>query len=114
VNVAKVTFGAIEAFLERSLKTFDGNVPEGDGSHVQLLDRASKDVPGVRGAILPIDMTVDELRRFRHRFRKRYDVDLDATHVQRVAQNAVAGWPTIRGHLATFAGFVDECIKVAQ
>jgi len=26
----------------------------------------------------------------------------------------VAGWPAICGHLATFASFVDECIKVAQ
>jgi hypothetical protein len=107
-------YGAIEAFLERSLKTFDGKVPEGDGSHVQLIDRASKDVPGVRGAILPLDAAVDQLRRFRHRFRKRYDVDLDGSHVQVVVQSAVAGWPAIRAHLAAFAAFVDECIKAAQ
>ncbi|MGH7294362.1 MAG: hypothetical protein ACRELB_05500 [Polyangiaceae bacterium] len=106
-------FGAIEAFVERSVKTFDGKVPEGEGSHVQLLDWASKDVPGVRAAILPLDASVDELRRFRHRFRKRYDSDLDGAHVQRLAQSAVAAWPAIRGHLATFTAFVDDCIRAA-
>ena len=107
-------YGAIESFVERSLKTFDGRIEEGEGSHIQLLEQASKEAKGVRGVILPRNATVDELRRFRHRFRKRYDVDLDPTLIHPVVRKALAAWPEIRGHLESFAAFVDECIKVAQ
>jgi hypothetical protein len=107
-------YGAIEAIVERCVKTFDGAAPGGEDSHVRLLELGSVAVDDVRGVILPRDFVVDELRRFRRRFRKRYDVDLDVAHIHRVIKSAVAGWPAIRGHLATFAAFVEECTKVAQ
>jgi hypothetical protein len=106
-------YSAIESIVERSLKVFDGAVPDGEGSHIQLLERAAAPLDGVRDVILPKNEVVDELRRFRHRFRKRYDVDLEPARLQPVIKSAVAEWPTIRAHLATFAAFVDECVEVA-
>ena len=107
-------YGAIEAIVERCLKTFDGAAPGGEDSHIRLLELGSVAVAGVRGVILPRDPVVDELRRFRHRFRKRYDDDLEVEHLHPLVKSSVAAWPTIRGHLSAFASFVDLCAKVAQ
>lgn len=106
-------YGAIEAIVERAIKTFDGMTPKGEAFHVQLLEAASKEVAGLRPAILPQSSAVDELRRFRHRLRKRYDVDLEMGLLHPVIQSAVGAWPQIRASLATFSAFVDECIKAA-
>jgi hypothetical protein len=107
-------YTAIEAILERSLKTFDGTVPGGNASHIQLLEQASTAVAGTRGVILPQDDAIDELRRFRHQFRKRYDVTLKVDQLHPVIKNAVTSWPRIRSHLASFAQFVDKCVEAAQ
>lgn len=88
-------YSAIEAMLERALKTFDGGLPVGDSSHIELLERASAEVPGVRPLILPNLTAVDELRRFRHRLRKRYDVDLEPARLQPIIQTALTG---LAGH----------------
>jgi len=106
-------YGAIEAIVERALKTFDGVTPKGEAFHVQVLELASKEVAGLRPAILPQSSAIDELRRFRHRFRKRYDVDLEIGLLHPVIQSAVGAWPRIRASLAAFGAFVDECAKAA-
>jgi hypothetical protein len=105
--------GAIEAIVERALKTFDGVAPKGEAFHVQALELASKEVVGLRPAILPQSSAIDDLRRFRHRFRKRYDVDLEIGLLHPVIQSAVGAWPRIRASLAEFGAFVDECAKAA-
>jgi hypothetical protein len=107
-------YTAIEAILERALRTFDGMVPEGDKSHVQLLVQAARPVDGVRDVILPQDAVVDDLRRFRHRVRKRYDIEPDPTLLAPLIKDALDAWPRIREQLAKFAAFTEECAKIAQ
>jgi hypothetical protein len=106
-------YGAIEDFVERSLKTFDGHVPVGEDSHMRLLQAGAMEAPGLRGVILPRFDAIDELRRFRHRFRKRYDSTLDAGLVHPVLQSTLAAWPAIRGHLVEFVEFVEKCLETA-
>jgi ribonuclease HepT-like protein len=68
-----------------------------------------------RGATqFPKDSAVDELRRFRHKLRHRYDVTIEVDQLHPVIKNAVASWPRLRAHLAAFAGFVDQCLEVAE
>ena len=107
-------YGAVEDFVVRALKIFDGQVPSGDDSHIRLLEQGSLEVPGKRGVILPKSDAIDELRRFRHRFRKRYDADLDVGLLHPVVKNAVAAWPTIRAHLVDFVSWVETCAKEAE
>ena len=107
-------YTAIEAIVERSLKTLDGASPRGEDWHIQLLELASASVEGVRDAILPKDAAVDELRRFRHRFRKRYDAVVELTLLRPVIATAVEAWPRIRAHLAKFSAFVDACAAAAK
>jgi hypothetical protein len=107
-------YSAIEAIIERSLKLFDGTPTQGQDWHMRLLELASKEVPDLRPAILPTNEAVDELRRFRHRIRKRYDVDVDPDRLFPVLQTAVAEWPNIRAHIVVFSAFVDECARDAD
>jgi hypothetical protein len=106
-------YGAIEDFVGRALKTFDGSVPVGDDSHVRVLEAGALEVRGVRAVILPRLDSIDELRRFRHRFRKRYDSSLDPSLVHSVVKSTLGAWPGIRGHLLAFVAFVDECVEKA-
>jgi hypothetical protein len=106
-------YGAIEAMVERGVRTFDGVSPSGDDWHIRLLERAAKEVPGVRVAILPTSDAVDELRRFRHRVRKRYDDELDASLLGEVISSTIEGWADIRTSLVTFVRFVDDCATQA-
>ena len=107
-------YTAIEAVLERALRTFDGTVPEGNNSHVQLLAQAARPVDGVRDVILPQDEVVDDLRRFRHRVRKRYDIEPDPTLLAPLIKDALDAWPRIRNQLAKFAAFTEECARIAR
>ncbi len=107
-------YGAIEAIIERSLKLFDGSNPHGQDWHMRLLESASRELPEVRPIILPQNDTVDELRRFRHRLRKRYDVDTVPERLHPVIQSAITSWPKIRVHLVRFVDFVDECAQGAE
>lgn len=106
-------YSAIEAIAERALKTFDGVTSKGEDFHIKVLELASKEVVGLRPAILPQSSALDELRRFRHRFRKRYDVDLEIGLLHPIIQSATGAWPQIHASLAAFDAFVDECIKAA-
>jgi hypothetical protein len=106
-------YGAIEAIAERSVKVFDSDAPTGAANHTRLLQQASSAVEGVRGPILPSDDVIDDLRRFRHRFRKRYEDDLEPALLLPLIKDALAAWPQIRAHLVGFAEFVDDCAKVA-
>jgi hypothetical protein len=107
-------YSAIEAVAERSLKVFDGDIPAGEANHKQLLRQASSAVEGIRGPVLPSDVVIDKLRRFRHRFRKRYEDDLEPAHLSPLIKDTVAAWPRIQAHIAGFAAFVDECARVAR
>jgi len=107
-------YSAIEAIAERSLKVLDGHIPTGEDSHTQLLQQASSAVEGIRGPILPSDVVIEKLRRFRHRFRKRYEDDLEPAHLSSLIKDTMAAWPRIREHIVGFAAFVDECARVAR
>jgi hypothetical protein len=107
-------YGAIEDIIERSIKVFDGIEPSGESSHIKMLELAAVEVPGKRPAILSTDPAVDSLRRFRHRFRKRYAVQLDPSLLYPVVVQAVQSWPHVKAQLAVFADFIDDCIRTAQ
>lgn len=107
-------YGAIESVIERSVRLFDGVSPSGSDWHVRLLGMASVELPGLRPVILPADDAVDEMRRFRHRLRKRYDDDMRPELLHPVLRSALAAWPRIRASLEQFKSFVEDCSRNAE
>lgn len=106
-------YAAIEAILQRSVKLFDGPLPQGEDWHIQLLNAAAQEVTG-RPVILPQHDTVDELRRFRHFAHKGYSRELDPALLHGVIQSVNTSWTEIRGHLERFHAFVNECVQATE
>lgn len=72
-------YGAAERALERVAVEMNGGAPGGSDSHVQLLQRMARELPGVRPAVLsePTARQLVEYLRFRHLFRHRYGFELE-------------------------------------
>ncbi len=70
-----IAYSAMESVLERLIKVFEGDLPpEGRTYHVDLIDRASAPVKGVRAAIIGEETAgeLHQLRAFRHATRRAY------------------------------------------
>jgi hypothetical protein len=79
-------YGAFEQVFEEVARCFENRV-DAAGYHAGLIRRMQLDIPGVRPALLAESTAadLDELRRFRHRFRHAYSADLDPHRVVRLA-----------------------------
>jgi hypothetical protein len=78
-------YSALEAALERIVRTLDGDVPRGDRWHRELLSQATVEVPDVRPPVLPRELLPEllELLAFRHFFRHAYSVPIDPNMLAR-------------------------------
>lgn len=72
-------YNAAEHFFERVAVELNGGLPAGPDSHAQLLRRMSREVEGVRPAVIDDWMreALHEYLRFRHLFRHGYGFLLD-------------------------------------
>ena len=83
-------YGAIEQLFEEVARSFENRI-ETTGYHADLIRRMQLDIPGIRPALLSerTASDLDELRRFRHRFRHAYAVELDAEKVASLANKTL-------------------------
>ncbi len=72
-------YHGVERIFQAFAKAIDGNLPAGYAWHKQLLDQMTKEVPGVRPAIIsePTRAALDGYRTFRHIARNIYTFNLD-------------------------------------
>jgi hypothetical protein len=103
-------YTAVEALLQRVLRTVDGDVPSGPGWHQDLLRAAAVDIAGVRPALVTPAIVAElrELLKFRHLARHGYEVEPSLPRMVEHAQRIVRVHPALTGALATFAGWLAE------
>ncbi|MXY23007.1 MAG: hypothetical protein F4Y45_00575 [Acidobacteria bacterium] len=79
-------YGAVEQLFEEVARSFENRI-EAAGYHVNLIRRMQLDIPGIRPALLSerTASDLDELRRFRHRFRHAYAAELDSEKIAALA-----------------------------
>ncbi len=79
-------YGAFEQLFEEVARTFENRI-EAAGYHASPIRRMQLDIPRIRPALLSerTASDLDELRRFRHRFRHAYAVELDSEKVAALA-----------------------------
>ena len=84
-------YTAFESYFLRVAKHFENNLDD-SAWHRELIDRMRIDVPGIRPALISpqIAEDLDELRRFRHRFRNIYKSQLRADRVLEVSEIAIS------------------------
>jgi hypothetical protein len=82
---------AFEDLFEIVAKTFENNIPNKGGYHLELLKRMTISIEGVRPSLLSqeVFLLLDSLRCFRHFFRHAYSYDLDERKVRIVLSDAL-------------------------
>ncbi len=101
-------YTGLENALERIARVIDQHVPAGPRSRTELLEQMQGELPGFRPPVLPSELFIDldELRKFRHFFRRAYHVELDAAHVGAHLYRLLRIGPRVRGALARFDEFL--------
>ncbi|MXZ71021.1 MAG: hypothetical protein F4Z04_05885 [Acidobacteria bacterium] len=79
-------YSAFEQLLEEVARSFENRI-EAAGYHSDRIRRMRLDIPGIRPALLSerTALDLDELRRFRHRFRHAYAAELDPEKIAALA-----------------------------
>ncbi len=110
-------YTAFESAIERSLRFFDGDLPQGGDWHRALLLEAVRPLPGIRMPLVSASTLPDwdELLRFRHFFRHAYAVSLDwkqlaplMERVDRLHPMACADLEKIQARIAETLATVEE------
>lgn len=83
-------YNALEQMAARIAKSFENQISDRTGWHVELIRRLSMAIPGIRPALFPPELRADlqELRGFRHVFHHAYDLVLDSSRLTRLLETA--------------------------
>lgn len=103
-------YTGFERILESVADTIDDHLPAGENWHKDLLDQMSKEIQGVRPALLS-DHTkklLDEFMRFRHRVRNIYSFNLIPERVEKLVGNLPGAYELARKDLSAFAQFLEQ------
>ncbi len=102
------SYNAVERCLERVSVDLNGSVPGGPDSHVRLLDRMARELPGLRPAVLRPEtrQALGEYLRFRHLFRHRYGFELSWGKLEPLLRGLTELVPEVHADLEGFAGTV--------
>ncbi len=100
----------IERILTRIAETIDGKLPQGEGWHLLLLEQMTKEIPGVRPAVISTQAGVklDEYRRFRHVVRNVYTHNFDPVKLGKLVNSAPELFTQTKAELLAFAAFLEQ------
>jgi len=102
-------YGGLERVFERIATLVDDSLPQGENWHQVLLKQMTKEVPGVRPAVIS-DRTytrLDEYRGFRHVVRNVYTFKFDPVKLKKLVVEAPSLFEQVRAELLAFADFLE-------
>ena len=102
-------YSGIERIFERLAETIDGNLPTGENWHQALLVQMTREVAGVRPAVISLDtcQRLNEYRGFRHVVRNVYTFHFDTGKLEKLVVGAGDTFAQVRVELLAFADFLD-------
>jgi archaellum component FlaC len=103
-------YTGLERILESVADTIDDHLPAGESWHKILLDQMSKEIQGVRPALLSDNSKklLDEFMRFRHRVRNIYSFNLIPERVENLVEKLPYAYEQARKDLSAFAQFLEQ------
>ncbi len=77
-------YSAIEDLFKIVARFFENTIESASGYHIELLNRMTLNIEGVRPALISKDTAgvVNDFRAFRHFFRHSYSADIDSDKIQ--------------------------------
>ena len=102
-------YSGIERIFERLAETLDGSLPKGENWHQALLIQMSKEVTGIRPAVISQQSLkrLDEYRGFRHGVRNVYTFHFDEAKLEKLVFGASDAFAQVRAEILAFADFLD-------
>jgi hypothetical protein len=102
-------YSGIERIFERLVVNLDGNLPIGENWHQALLVQMSKEVAGVRPAVISLQTLkrLDEYRGFRHVVRNVYTFHFDEAKLEKLVLKSEDTFTQLRAEILAFADFLD-------
>lgn len=103
-------YTGLERIFESVAETIDDHSPGGESWHKDLLDRMSKEIQGVRPALLSDNSKklLDEFMRFRHRVRNIYSFTLIPERVKGLVERLPNAYEQVQQDLSAFAQFLEQ------
>lgn len=103
-------YSGLERLFELIATVVDESRPQGAEWHKELLEQMSKQVPGVRPAIISeqVRLRLDEHRHFRHLIRNVYTFKLEPSKVGKLLEETPDLFTQIRREILAFARFLEQ------
>lgn len=82
-------YSGVENLFEKIAVNIDGELPEGDDWHKELLSQMGRSFEGIRGAVINEDLLgkLKEFLRFRHLFRNIYGFELKWNRFEKLSRS---------------------------
>jgi hypothetical protein len=102
-------YNVVEHFFERVAVEMNGGLPAGSDSHAQLLRRMSREVEGVRPAVIgeALRARLHEYLRFRHLFRHGYGFSLEWSRLVPILEGTRELGPELRREFDSFVATIE-------
>lgn len=106
-------YSGLERLFEIVAVSVDCDLPQGASWHQALLHQMANELPGVRPAVISIEMLnqLDPYRGFRHIVRNVYTYKFDAVKIEILTLNASTVFNQLRMEVLAFADFLDSRAK---
>jgi len=103
-------YTGIEKIFSRIALEMEGNLPEGENWHRQLLERMAVDIKKVRPAVISeeLEVKLDEYLRFRHLFRHSYGFLLQWEKCKGLTNNLTPCHKQVQKELKVFLTFLTK------
>jgi hypothetical protein len=109
-------YSGLERLFELIARLVDGELPDGETWHRDLLQQMSQDQPSIRPSVISQESAarIDEFRRFRHVVRSAYTLDLVPQKMARLVETLPELWPKLKAELLAFADYLEALNESLQ
>jgi hypothetical protein len=103
-------YNGLERIFERVASSLDGAKPTGENWHFVLLQQMSREVKGIRPAVISeaVRLQLDEFRGFRHVVRNVYTFNFESDRVADLLDKLRPLFAQVQAELLAFAQFLEE------
>lgn len=108
-DIVHDVYTGIERIFEKVAPELNGGVPAGPAWHRELLENMTLELPGLRPQVISRQTAseLEELLRFRHRFRNMYGFELEWPKLRPLLERLPATWKRVETEVDAFLAFLD-------